>query len=376
MGYVMKLIIAISILLMTSPLVQAREVLSNLENESTAVVNEELRRINANGVTNNANIATNTANIAINTAAIADIGVKLSLFDTFGGDGTDGAVSITSNTNVSAIDDASRTGMIRATDFTLTSGDTLTVDTGWLFLSVSGTCTIEGTIDADAQGEVGGAQNGDLSADGWVGADASLGGETIVSERGNQNIKAISMALSGAGGGGGGNALPQYGGGGGGANGRGGSGATGGATGPSGEFVTSRVIALTGGLGNNSTSSLGQGFLSALAYRGAGGGGGACGALGTPGGAGGDGGGVIYIECDTLVFTGVITADGEAGAPGLNEAGNAGGGGGGGGIVLVRANTITTESGTVTCTGGAGGAGATAGDGGAGSAGFKDITTV
>ena len=94
------------------------------------------------------------------------------------------------------------------------------------------------------------------------------------------------------------------------------------------------------------------------------------------GGAGGRGGGVVYIECGGAwnFTTGSIDVSGQAGtaaaAVAANEANNstaAGGGGGGGsaGMFLALYNTLTANSGTIITKGGVGGAGgSTTGNGG------------
>jgi hypothetical protein len=113
------------------------------------------------------------------------------------------------------------------------------------------------------------------------------------------------------------------------------------------------------------------------------GGGGGAGAVfgsetqGTAGGDGGDGGGALYVECGgALNFTGTIDVSGGNGTAGTNETGGgvknraAGGGGGGGsaGMALIIYNSLTANSGTVTATGGSGGKGGdvSSGTGGSG----------
>jgi hypothetical protein len=98
------------------------------------------------------------------------------------------------------------------------------------------------------------------------------------------------------------------------------------------------------------------------------------------GGAGGAGGGVLYIECDTLEFpaTATISADGAVGVQGDDDGGNAGGNGGSGagGWVIVIARTATTNAGSVTADGGAVQTGGNGGDGGAGGAGGTIIIVL
>jgi hypothetical protein len=97
---------------------------------------------------------------------------------------------------------------------------------------------------------------------------------------------------------------------------------------------------------------------------GSGGGNGVAGAGTTGGtaGAGGSGGGVVILECGgALNFTGQILADGEKGADGGDGsgtgAGAGGGGGGAAGMILVMYNLLTANTGTASTKGGAGGAG-------------------
>lgn len=105
---------------------------------------------------------------------------------------------------------------------------------------------------------------------------------------------------------------------------------------------------------------------------------------GGAGGAGGRGGGAMYMEvAGAWNFTGTIDISGQAGTAGTNsgasaDASGAGGGAGGNcGHMMVLYSTLTANSGTVTASGGAGGAGGTspgganarAGGGGGGSSG-------
>lgn len=95
-------------------------------------------------------------------------------------------------------------------------------------------------------------------------------------------------------------------------------------------------------------------------------------------GAGGRGAGALYIECNgALNITGTIDASGAAGSDGAGGADRGGGGGGGGGgMILILYNTLTANSGTYTVTGGAGGAmgsggGTSTGTGGGGAGGLN-----
>lgn len=94
---------------------------------------------------------------------------------------------------------------------------------------------------------------------------------------------------------------------------------------------------------------------------GAGGGNGGQGTIGTPGN-GSRGGGALYIECaGALNFTGTINSSGTDGIGavdgGAGGRGSGGGGGGSAGMVVIVYNTLTANTGTITATGGAGGRG-------------------
>lgn len=85
------------------------------------------------------------------------------------------------------------------------------------------------------------------------------------------------------------------------------------------------------------------------------------GGTGGTGGTGGRGAGALYIECaGAYNVTGTIDLSGANGSVGTNAttngSGGGGGGGGGGGMFLALYNTLTADSGTYTVTGGTGGA--------------------
>lgn len=88
-----------------------------------------------------------------------------------------------------------------------------------------------------------------------------------------------------------------------------------------------------------------------------GGGGGGNGGGGSPGN-GGNGGGVLIIECAgawNFTTASGISVNGATGGNGSGGSANAGGGGGGGGYCIVLYNTLTANSGTITSSGGTGG---------------------
>jgi alpha-tubulin suppressor-like RCC1 family protein len=78
-------------------------------------------------------------------------------------------------------------------------------------------------------------------------------------------------------------------------------------------------------------------------------------------GKGGNGGGIVFIRASSLVVSGTIASDGEAGgnghqfACGGSGAGIAGGGGGAGGAVRISVPVVDTSAGTISVAGGAGG---------------------
>lgn len=103
-------------------------------------------------------------------------------------------------------------------------------------------------------------------------------------------------------------------------------------------------------------------------FGGAGGSGGGSSALDNTS-TGGNGGGFVFITAVTTTITGSIVSNGSAGTNGAtSQAG--GGGGGAGGSVLIKAQVATLGSSLITATGGAGGAGSgNGGNGGTGGVG-------
>jgi hypothetical protein len=152
--------------------------------------------------------------------------------------------------------------------------------------------------------------------------------------------------------------------------------------GGSGTVGRGSLIKTEAGSGGNGTSSSTAGAASSAiafpsveetilryyhAFVGAGGGAGACysgsvGASGSVGGEGGRGGGCLIIECggawDFTTASGISVA-GEDGADGTTDDTSnrqgAGGGGGAGGFFLALVKSITSDIGTITISGGTGG---------------------
>jgi hypothetical protein len=252
------------------------------------------------------------------------------------------------------------------------------VDSGFLYIGASGTCTVEGSIVAMGTGRAGATgMEATTPAPGRPGRRASPV-EIGFGMSGPLSRLPVDWAITGAGGGGGGadagsglaTALLARGGDGGGAVGGGGVGACFGCSFPSlpqqsAQADPAKRARLDGG-GTGRTDA----FASLLLYPGAGGGSGGVGAGGGTGGSGGNGGGVIYLECQSLILSGTIDASGNPGEPSQGDAG--GGGGGGGGLVLIRTRA-SGAIGTINVSGGPGGAGGAGQPGAAGGQGYAKI---
>jgi hypothetical protein len=278
-----------------------------------------------------------------------------SLFGIFGGSGVDGDRVVTGTENLGAV---RREYM----NLTVPAGATLVADQGWAYIAVKGKCTIAGTVTADGKGESGGYFG---MRNGFSAAGAPSG------------YYRVPWCASGAGGGGGGGGVNSpsgyYGGGAQIEGGYGGEKASSGS--PPLASIRNRVLAggvsTASGSGQTVTSS----FANLLVMRGAGGG--SAYGTGVGSGYGGRGGGVVYIECEDLEFTGELAANGATGFPGLYAPASGGGGGGGGGVILVRAHTLSANSGTVSVAAGKGGEPyGSAFPGGDGGPGFWDIVAI
>lgn len=251
-------------------------------------------------------------------------GIVLKTF--FGGDGSDGALSISSGTtNIDLLGAALVTKNFSSISIT---------GTGKLTFS---NANVNGTIvQLKSQGDVTLTSSTvpQIDASG-LGGDGGIG---VTDQTGLTGKKGQSVA-------------PAIKGGTGGTKGLGGIGGLGGESPGVGVVVISSTLILACGAGG-----------------GAGGGGGGGGNSGT-GAAGGKGGGALYIECGgAYTASGTVTAAGDPGGAGGNDSGD--GGGGGGGMFIVIADSITSDTATYTVSGGVGGTGSfdEAGGGGGGGA--------
>ena len=316
-----------------------------------------------------AGLVVNSVSEPMLTQALRDKFNRWSIFDNFGGDGSDGDLEQDSGTTTISDADSDGLVVVQYGDLTLTNnvGPGIFTTTGkTLLLGVKGTLTIENGayITMYEKGASGGAGGGNDGSDGgWLIAIPLTGvipATTVPSQ----------FSMAGGGGGGGGSSAPSVTGGVGGIAGAiGGAGSAAPNTGAAGsspsaakEGYKTEFTDLV--LDDMPTTNYVTEFLHQLIWsRGAGGGGGYV--------AGGDGGGGIYIEADTLDISGsAIEAPGGVGDSTATSL-KGGGGGGGGGIVIVLYKNLT--NGTVanlSAVGGAGGfGGANGGDGGVGGAG-------
>lgn len=271
-------------------------------------------------------------------------GVVLTTKGSFGGDGTDGALTITAGTT------------------TLDLGGATTYVKNYTSISITGTAVLafsnphaNGTlVTLKSQGAVTVTSSASPTVD-----LRSLGAAT-------DTVGITSMVWVTNKGGAGASGNPGAAGAGGTTVGNGGS-----------LFIGGKIVPLACGAGGGTGGDSNNGD-----NRGGGGGGGASvitnGVAGTAGsggaatagtgGAGGRGGGTLYIECGgALNITAIFNASGANGSSGTHAHAGGGGGGGGGSIIIVY-GSLTANSGTYTVTAGSGGA-ATPGTGGAGGAG-------
>ncbi len=238
---------------------------------------------------------------------------------------------------------ASLQGLHCYSNLTVPTGSTLTItnllsasgtpqDTprGALFAFVSGTCTIDGTINARASNT--GYANGGGSGGGGGGASSAAAGQSGL----NSTLFGSGGILSAAPGGSGGQA---------------------GAQGAAGSTPTTNTQRFIWNLG-----------ITLGVFGGSAGGTG--GSVGGGAASGGSGGGAVVLVCGSIDFSGSIDVSGGAGATGSQ--GGGGGGGGGAGVVLMAASNYLGDSGAILLSGGSGGPGDSgAGSGGMGGAGWS-----
>jgi hypothetical protein len=264
------------------------------------------------------------------------------------GDGSDGAVTISSNTSL--------TRDMYYSSLTVNAGVTLSPN-GWRIFC-TGTANILGTIDASggngtasagASGGGPGAAGGGANAVIAQGAAGTTGGITAgtVGNAGGPYLVDPSVNSGAGGASGGGNA-------------GGGAGAQ------------SRMVGGVAQFRNSANAILAEGITSGIVIGRLGGGasGGSGAGDGTNrGGGGGGGASGIVIVAAVLAGNGTIAAKGgNGGGPGTT--GNCGGGGGGNGGSIILVTTSNTFTGTITAAGGTGGAGVGTGvAGGAGAPG-------
>ncbi len=255
--------------------------------------------------------------VTMTSATIA--GVLVATQGTFGGDGSDGALSISSGTT------------------TISAGSAAYLVKNYSSISITGTASLafstpgtNGTIiNIKSQGAVNATTSGvAFNVSSMGGAGGAGGAVNINGTVGSTGIGTTETETAGAGG------------------------AKGTATVDGAGGVTSVAVTYILNIyGKIVRVSPGSG--------GGGGGGGHSGGAGAAGGDGGIGGGALIIECnDAWNFTtGSIScaaANGNVGGAGGDKGGGGGGGGGAAGCVAILYKTLTADSGTYTKTGGNG----------------------
>lgn len=195
-----------------------------------------------------------------------------------------------------------------------------------VFFRASGTVDIQGAIDTDGRGYLGGDSGGSNPEQGS--SPTGTGGNS-------------SLANGGGGGAGEDATIPPGGGGGGHAT-----------AGSDGQSTISSGLPTDQGIGGG---AYGSADLSAGLFAGAGGGTGGEGTLGNRAG-GGNGGGIVWIAAAALSITGTVSADGAAGEDGAGSViDTVGGGGGGGGGTVWLQTCALSGNGLVSALGGFGG---------------------
>ncbi len=285
----------------------------------------------------------------------------------FGGDGSDGDLTVTGTTT---LNDAPTDGVkiYQYNNLSIGASGVLTVGANLInaivIIKVKGNLTVTdgGKIDLKGKGGIGGIGHNKNAYGAGGGGTEGAG-------------VAFDSLTHGGGGGGGENGNASGGGGGGCA-----------AAGTAGTQKGGAAVGAAGAAIQKQMHYMAQAFRMAVIACGSGGGGGGYGATaGTSdpgGGNGGAGGGGIILEVAGNISVGAsawidISADNGQNAPGGQY--GAGGGGGAAGMALVLYNGTLSGAGTVTATAGSGGSGggANGGAGGAGSAGlFRIIKNI
>lgn len=219
----------------------------------------------------------------------------------FFGDGSDGALVLTSTTLTLTQD-------MNYSSMTLTSN--AIIATAGFLIFCTGTCSIDSTSFIHTNGVSSVNQTGASGAGGGLFNVAGLSGGSGGGLTTNGNNGGFNTLLVG---------------------GNGGSGATvgihTGGTGGSGSVRSYKLRSFGHVIAYGSMSS------TPSFSPGTGGGGGA-GSGSSPGGGGGGGAGVLYLACKTIDGAGTLRANGGNGAPPFGDASGGVGGGGGGGVVL------------------------------------------
>jgi hypothetical protein len=330
------------------------------------------------------------ARLFVNPTNIFDKWIAL-----YGGDGADGAVTVNSGSFTSG--PITSNTLTRDAFFTnLTIDATRTLNTGGYRLFVSGTLTVNGTLNRNGNNGTDGIaaanQTGDGISSGGAGgaAGAALSAGTIKGGLAGGAGQSGTNSLSASAGGSGSNetlGTVSYNGAAGGAGGAGsttgGSPITPGSSGPAGAtiqvskfssinlaispYINGTAVGTSASSGGGGGGAQGNNNTSPASLAGGGGGGGA-----------GSNGGLVVVVAKTISIggTGVISANGGNGGAGgaggtasggsgsrNNSGGGGGGGGGGNGGAIVLIYNSLTNAGSITTTAGSAGAAGTGGSG-------------
>lgn len=218
----------------------------------------------------------------------------------------------------------------------------VTIDSGVTYTAKAWDGTVGGILSFIANGTV--TSTGTISATGkgFVGGTAVSGSPYASGRNGEGSAGAgqsqTRSANGNSGGGGQSQASPYWEGGGGG----------GGGNGTVGEDAP--ASSAFEGFGGYGGTTVGTSDLTTMVFGGSGGSGG-IGKNSATSGAGGNGGGIIFITASTITVTGSIVSNGGNGSN-SNESQTGGGGAGSGGSILLKAQTATLGTGLVTASAG------------------------